>query len=269
VDDALRETHVPKVDDWGKYLYLVVYTFLNGLETTQEMHFLELDIFLGKNYLVTYHEKTIPTLEGIWDICQTDERFQTRGPAYVLYRLVDGIVDQYMYLLEVMDDIMDEIEGQVFAEPEADTLEVIFSLKRNLLRLRRILMPQREVFNKLSRGDYTIIDRVNMFYFRDIYDHIVRLHDLTESLRDLASGALDSYLSVVNNRMNEVMKTLTIITTLFMPLSFLTGFFGMNFFQAALPLEAWTGKLAFGLTIMALLGTPVGMYLWMRRRVLL
>jgi magnesium transporter len=266
VDDALRETHVPKVDDWGRYLYLVVYACQNDIKYVKQANFMELDVFLGRNFLVTYHEKTIPALDEVWEICPADERCQTRGAAYLLYMLMDALIDQYMRFVETIDDTMDEIEDQVFTEPEADILEVIFSLKRTLLRLRRIMMPQREVFNKLSRGDYTIIERINMFYFRDIYDHVVRLHDLTESMRDLVSGALDSYLSVVNNRMNEVVKTLTVITTLFMPLSFLTGFFGMNFFQAAFPLHAWTGKLAFVLTIIILLITPLGMVLWMRRR---
>jgi magnesium transporter len=254
------------VDDWGRYLYLVVYAYQNGTKSFEQAHFMELDVFLGRNFLVTYREKELQELDEIWEICQADERCQTRGAAYLLYRLMDALIDQYMHFVEVIDETMDEIEDQVFTKPEPDLLEVIFSLKRTLLRLRRIMMPQREVFNKLSRGDYTIIERVNIFYFRDIYDHVVRLHDLTESMRDLVSGALDSYLSVVNNRMNEVVKTLTVITTLFMPLSFLTGFFGMNFFQAAFPLQAWTGKLAFALTIMALLITPFGMVLWMRRR---
>ena len=103
-------------------------------------------------------------------------------------------------------------------------------------------------------------------FFRDVYDHLVRLHDITEGLRDLVTGALDTYLSVVSNRMNEVMKTLTVITTLFMPLAFLTGFFGTNFFQPVIPLAAWTGKTVFYLFLVAMVIVPAGMYFWMRRR---
>ena len=126
--------------------------------------------------------------------------------------------------------------------------------------------PQREVLNKLARGDYATIDAGDRVFFRDVYDHLVRLHDITESLRDLVSGALDTYLSVVSNRMNDVMKTLTVITTLFMPMSFLAGFFGMNFFQATVPFEAWTGRVAFGLMITAMILLPLGIFLWIRRR---
>jgi magnesium transporter len=145
-------------------------------------------------------------------------------------------------------------------------LEQIFTLKRALLRLRRIIAPQREVLNKLARGDYAVIDVQDRVFFRDVYDHLVRLYDVAESLRDLVGSALDTYLSVVNNRMNEVMKILTVITTLFMPLSFLTGFFGMNFFQPVTPLIAWTDRLTFGLILAAMGLIPVGMYVWMRRR---
>jgi magnesium transporter len=139
-------------------------------------------------------------------------------------------------------------------------------LKRVLLAMRRIILPQREVLNKLARDDYQVIDPKDRIFFRDIYDHLVRLHDLNESLRDLVSGAVDTYLSVINNRMNEVMKTLTIITVLFMPLTFLTGYFGMNFFEPPGSLNAWTREPVFYLTLVIILLLPVIMYVWMRRR---
>lgn len=120
--------------------------------------------------------------------------------------------------------------------------------------------------NKLARDDYTVIDARGRIFFRDVYDHLVRLYDIIEGLRDLVGGALDSYLSVVNNRMNEVMKVLTIITTLFMPISFLAGFFGMNFFQPVVPLEVWTGMPMFLLALVAMVVLPAGMFLWLRRR---
>jgi magnesium transporter len=145
-------------------------------------------------------------------------------------------------------------------------LEHIFDLKRALLHLRRIMAPQREVLNRLARGDYIVVGSGDRPFFRDVYDHLVRLYDISEGLRDLVSGALDTYLSVVNNRMNEVMKTLTVITTLFMPLSFLVGFFGMNFFEVTRALPAWTSRPAFFLVPAAMLVTPMAMYLWMRRR---
>jgi magnesium transporter len=171
-----------------------------------------------------------------------------------------------MPLIEQIDEQIDRIEDQVFDRPHPATLEQIFALKRLLLAMRRILLPQREVLNKLARDDYRMIDPKDRVFFRDIYDHLVRLHDLNESLRDLVSGAMDTYLSVVNNRMNEVMKTLTIITTLFMPITFITGFFGMNFFEPVARLIGWTGEQAFSITLGILLTLPLFMYIWMRRR---
>ena len=161
---------------------------------------------------------------------------------------------------------LDQLEDLIFSAPTPSLLERTFALKRALVHLRRIIGPQREVLSKLARGDDAVIDVKHRVFFRDVYDHLVRLHDITESLRDLVAGVLDTYLSVVSNRMNDVMKTLTVITTLFMPLSFLVGFFGMNFFQATVPFEAWTGRVAFGLMIAAMILLPLAMFLWIRRR---
>lgn len=266
IDDALAETHIPKVDDWGDYLYLV----LRGVEVKPgealEIQTPELDIFLGSNFIVTYHDNPLGAIDTIWQNCQRDQRYLTRGAANLFYHMADEMVNQYMTVIEQMDEIIDQIEDEVFDDPKPDTLSQIFSLKRALLQLRRTLLPQREVFNKLARGDFEIIQETDWVYFRDVYDHMIRLQEINESLRDLVSGALDTYLSVINNRMNDVIKILTIITTLFMPLSFLTSFFGMNFFQAVAPLEKWTGMLAFAFVLAGMIFIPIGMYLWMRRR---
>jgi magnesium transporter len=171
-----------------------------------------------------------------------------------------------MPVVEKIDDEIDLLEDQIFDRPQPKTLERLFALKRILLAMRRILLPQREVLNKMARDDYKVIDKKDRIFFRDIYDHLVRLHDLNESLRDLVSGALDTYLSVVNNRLNDVMKTLTLITTLFMPISFITGFFGMNFFEPVAGLVGWTSRQMFEATLLIMLGLPVLMYIWMRRR---
>jgi len=266
VDDALEEAHVPKIDDWGQYVYLVLHAVAFDRRDDEPIQTLELDIFLGRSYLVTYRTRALGAVDRLWTACRRDERHLQRGTGYLLYKLADELVSDYMPAVEQIDEAIDQVEDQVFGNPTSSILEQIFTLKRSLLRLRRIIAPQREVLNKLARGDYALIQVEDRVFFRDVYDHLVRLYDITESLRDLVGSALDTYLSVVNNRMNEVMKTLTIITTLFMPLSFLVGFFGMNFFQPIVPLDAWTGRLAFVLTLAAMLILPLGMYLWMRRR---
>lgn len=267
IDDALQETHVPKLDDWGEYLYIV----LNVLRYHKEKSGFhpkldELDIFLGENYVITHHDRSLEAVDQTWSICQRDIRHVQEGPDHLLYRLVDTLVSGYMPLVEEIDQQIDDIEDQVFDKPTPGTLEQIFGLKRVLLAMRRILLPQREVLNKLARDDYRVIDPKDRVFFRDIYDHLVRLHDLNESLRDLVGGALDTYLSVINNRLNEVMKTLTTITTLFMPITFITGFFGMNFFEPVGRLLGWTSRGAFMITLLFFVLVPIWMYFWMRRR---
>ena len=266
IEDALEEAHVPKVDDWGQYIYLVLHAVVLDTQDDGQVSTLELDVFLGKNYLVTHQTRPIAAIDRTWTACQRDERHLQKGAGHLLYKLSDELVADYMPVVEGIDEAIDQIEDQVFDNPTPSILEQIFTLKRGLLRLRRIIAPQREVLNKLARGDYAVIDAEERVFFRDVYDHLVRLYDITESLRDLVGGALDTYLSVVNNRMNEVMKTLTVITTLFMPLSFVVGFFGMNFFQPVAPMDAWTDRLAFILTVVGIVLTPAAMYLWMRRR---
>jgi magnesium transporter len=263
IEDALEESHVPKIDDWGQYLYLVLHAVVLN---DGDVDTVELDLFLGKNYVVTHQTRPLAAVDRVWTACQRDARQLERGAGRLLYSLADELVADYMPVIEGIDEAIDQIEDQIFDNPHPRMLENIFSLKRALLKLRRIITPQREVLNKLARGDYGVIAAQDRVFFRDVYDHFFRLYDVSESLRDLLGGALETYLSVVNNRMNDVMKTLTVITTLFMPLSFVVGFFGMNFFQPAISLNAWTGQGAFALTLAGMVLTPAVMYIWMRRR---
>ena len=267
IDDALQETHAPKLDDWGDYIYIVLnYMHFQGKTEGWAMEVDELDIFLGANFIVTHHDHSIDAIEEAWASCDRDPRTLQDGADHLLYKIADYLVAGYMPIVEKIDAAIDVIEDQVFDRPSPQTLEQLFTIKRVLLSMRRFLLPQREVLNKLARDDYKVIDPRDRIFFRDIYDHLVRLHDLNESLRDLVSGALDTYLSVVNNRMNEVMKTLTIITTLFMPLAFVTGFFGMNFFEPLGLMKDWTTTPVFYIVLAITFLLPIAMFIWMRRR---
>lgn len=267
VEDALEESHVPKINDWEEYVYLVLHAVRFDAEPSAQVSPLELDVFLGPNYVVTHHCDAIPALETVWGNKQRDGRLLARGPSYLLYRLCDEVIAGYMPVIDTMDDAVDRIEDEVIDHPTPHMLEQIFGLKRALLSMRRIIMPQREVMNKLGRGDFDLVNSDQRVYFRDLYDQLVRQHDIVDSMRDLVSGTLDTYLSVVNNKLNETMRTLTLITTLFMPLSFIASFFGMNFFgPQPLVFDQWTTSLAFALTMAAMVVTPVMMFFWLRRR---
>ena len=228
IDDALREVHVPKIDDWGDYIYTVVHGVMFDPQSLA-LSTRELDIFLGRNYLVTHHRQSIDAVERVWRHVCTEPRQLEHGPDYLLYLLLDTLTADYMPAIDALDATLDALETAVFNRLIPHTLGRIFAVKRAALHLRRIIGPQREVLNKLARDAYAVIDPEDRVFFRDVYDHLVRLVDLNETLRELTSGAIETYLSVNSNRINEVMKVLTIISALFMPISFVVGFFGMNF----------------------------------------
>lgn len=266
IDDTLNETHLPKIDDWQEYVYLVLRSVVYRPEH-HRVQLPELDVFLGTNYLVTYHEAPLAPLDSVWNVCEEDERLMGNGPSYLLYRLTDALVNEYLTVIEQLETSVEAVESQVLSRPERGVQATILRLKRATLQLRRVLGLQREVVSRLSRDPYAVVDDEDRFYFRDIYDHLFRLYDMVDSLRDLVMGAMEVYLAVINNRMNDIMRTLTVITTLFMPLTFLTGFFGMNFFGPTVEeLGIWTGYIPFVLALLIMALVPVLMFFWMKRR---
>lgn len=266
VDDALEQTHIPKVDDWGKYLYIVLFETGIDEEGPDLVTQSELDIFFGPGFMVTYHESPIESLDRIWETCQRDPRYLKRGTPYLLYQVGAALVDSHLPVFDRIEVLIDQLEDQILKVPREDILERIFLLKRALLHIRRMMVPQQEVFSKLHHEEYLSLKKPDRYLFRNIYDHYVRLTDLMESLRELLVSSLEIHLSATNNRMNQVVKTLTIITTMFMPITFVTSFFGMNFFQKEVALNVWTGWLGLGISLLFILAIPIGMFLWMRRR---
>jgi len=266
IDDALQESHLPRVDNWDSFLYLVVHAVTLDRKDGPSLETLELDVFLGSNYVVTHHDRPLPAVSATWERCRQDDRLLRNGADHLLYEIADRLVTRYMPVIEELDDTIDELENEIFDRAAPATLERLFDLKRAVVELRRIIAPQREAFNRLARDGYAVVSPTQRVYFRDIYDHLVRLHDTTESMRDIVGGALETYLSVINNRLSDVMKTLTIITTLFMPMSFLAGFFGMNFFSPSQPMAPWTSPVALTSTLALMVLVPVALSLWLRRR---
>lgn len=260
VDDALSEAHVPKVDNWGNYVYAVLHSVtMNPVTYQLDTH--EIDVFLGKNFLVTHHKGPNISADKLWHTCQRDQSYLARGPDFLLYHIIDTLTSEFMPVVDQLDDAIDQIEDTVFTYTDSSVLNKIFAVKRSVLHLRRIIGPQREVLNRLARDSYDVIDQSERIYFRDIYDHLVRLADINDNLRDLISGTLDTYLSVSANRTNDIMKVLTVFTALFMPLAFVTGFFGMNFDLLPFGSPALF-VLMLGLTIVS----PVAMWIWFKRQ---
>ncbi len=263
IDDALEETHIPKIDDWEDYLYLVCQMInLNHQPEASDLSTQEVDIFIGNNYILTYHETQNKTIDTVWDRSSKNNRLYERGAANLLYLLLDETASDYILKTDQIALVINEFEDQLFDHPDNALLENIFSLKRSILNLRQSISPQREVLNKLARGDYPILGGYAKMYFRDVYDHFFRLYDIAENLQDLTSNTLEIFLSTINNRMNGIMKTLTIITTLFMPISFLAGFFGMNFFAPIETYSWWTSTPVLVIVIAASVIFPLGMLLY-------
>jgi magnesium transporter len=230
VEDCRENRHYPKVEEFPGYLYLIVH----GVRAdTSPDHFntIELDAFLGPNYVITYHHDEFRSIDKVRQLVRTSPIACQRGPAFLLHQILDQIVDYYSPVLDDFDERIDQLEADIFTlkRPNNSILEEIMDLKRGVLRLRRISAKQREVILRMSRGEFPLIDQQMLPFYRDVHDHIVRVTDLAESYRDLISGSLEAYLSVVSNRMNEIMKVLTIFSAIMLPLTFIAGVYGMNF----------------------------------------
>lgn len=220
----------PKVDDFDDYLFIISHALIHDHNDLENLDTNELDLFLGKNYVVcSFREESMPPIQSIWDRIEKDQRLMSHGADFLAHAVLDALVDDYMPLIDRMDEEIEWLEDRVLEKPNPETLQRILGLKHSTLTLRRIVGPQRENMNRLSRDDFQIIAEKNKIYFRDIYDHLVRIQELIESVRDIVSGTLDIYLSATSNRLNEIMKALTIVSTIFLPLSFLAGVYGMNF----------------------------------------
>ncbi len=265
VDDALKQTHIARVDDWGEYLYIVFHVAAFGPDSDAlDLH--ELDIFLGLNYLITYHTAPLPVLERDRLSIEHDPRDRLRhGADHLLYRFLELAIDESLSAISNLDEQVDRIQNEVFEHASPKYLRSIFKIKRAAILLHKALSPQREVLNRLARDPFQPVQPKHRVYFRDLYDHVVRIHDISESLRDLIAGALETYLSVVSNRTNDIMKILTIVTVMFMPMSFLVGFFGMNFFGETLAITRPLPKALLFWTSIAIMGiSPCFIWIYAR-----
>lgn len=252
----------PKVDDYGEYLFIVVLG-LSFDQTKSELVTEEFDLFLGKNYVVTnFNTARMPAVEKLKQRLKRDERLLTNGADSLCHALIDIIVDDYSEPLEILESELEVLEDSVLSKPQAETLEKILHLKHSIMAVRRVVAPQREIINHLSRDEYPLIDLQSRLYFRDIYDHLVRVYDWVDILRDMATNALEVYLNATSLRLNEVMKALTIVSTIFLPLAFVAGVYGMNFHF--MPEITW--KWGYPMAWVIFLTITIGMLAFFRKR---
>lgn len=230
VEDCHENRHYPKIEEFDGYLYFIVHGVTADF-SLERFNTIELDGFLGGNYVITYHHAMFRSINNVKQQLRTTPVACQRGSAYLLHQILDQVVDYYSPVLDDFDDRIDRLEEDIFnlKQPNNRILGDIMDLKRSVLRLRRISGKQMDVIHRMSRGEFALIPVEMRPFYRDVYDHLVRVVDLAENYRDLISGSLEAYLSVVSNRLNEIMKVLTIFSAIMLPLTFIAGVYGMNF----------------------------------------
>jgi magnesium transporter len=261
LESIVEEHERSKLTQGNGYFYLVTHGL--GFDTTTgESSTPKLDIVFGKNFLVTVHQSTMPWLDNMYEGIRTDEDEQNligRGTAYLLYTVIDALVDSYFPVLDTLDDIIDELEVSTVNDASNAVQARIFRIKRSLAQMRRVISPQVEVANSLVTRTGEYIPTEVEPYFAEVHDHLIRTFEVLDSYRDLMSGLLDVYLTTVSNRLNQVMKQLTIIATIFMPITFVTGVFGQNFLH--LPQVEYDRYLNFW-TVLAFMAIITVLQIW-------
>jgi magnesium transporter len=261
VEDALAETHYPKIESYGDYLYLI----LHGIDFKASEHLFktqDIDFFLGERYLVTVHPGISRSMNQVSEVCGRSAHVLGEGPTGLLHRIVDTMVDNYLPEVEKLNERLDEIEKEVFEHPNQQLVRRILDFKRDVSSLRRVVLPERDAVGRLARREFALISEAMSYRFRDVHDHLVRLADEAMFFQDRITSLLDAYLSNVSNQLNSVMKVLTVIATIFMPLTVLTGMWGMN---VPLPHLPGNGAAQFWWIVVLMLATSAVM-LWFFRR---
>lgn len=231
-EDIMNIRQRPKLEDYGDYLYVAVRML--SPDGDGEFRSEQVSLVLGADYVVSFQEQPGGAFERIREHLRAGVgRFRIEGAGYLFYTLLDAIVDDYFVVIEMFGERIEVIEDAVVAEPGPEILQSIYALRRSLITLRRSAWPLRDVVAGLERGDSPLIPGSTLVYLRDVYDHTIQVAETAETYREMMSGVLDIYLSSQSNRTNEIMKVLTIIATIFIPLTFITGFYGMNFVRAS------------------------------------
>ncbi len=229
LEDIMTTAQRPKMEDTGGYIYIVL-RMLSFHARRREVQSEQVSLILGPNFVISFQEAGGDVFDPVRERIRTGKgRVRKMGPDYLAYSLIDAVVDNYFIILENLGERVEALEEELISDPKRETLHALHVLKREMIYLRKSVWPLREVISGLERAESGLIKEPTGIFFRDVYDHTIQVIDTVETYRDMLSGMLDIYLSSISNRMNEVMKVLTIIATIFIPLTFLAGVYGMNF----------------------------------------
>ncbi|TCP54665.1 magnesium transporter [Tumebacillus sp. BK434] len=257
VEDCFHFLQRPKIDHFDDYHFFVLHA-LNQMTLNSE----EIDLFVGPNFLVSFHMTNLREVETVWARVQTDEKTHQRGPNFISYLIIDTIVDNYFPAVQQLEDQLDVLEDKTRQQSTRSLMDQVFEIRTDLLALRRTIVPTRDLLYRVLNAEQLESLRPQRVYFSDIYDHLLKLAEMIDSNRELTADIRDSYMSLSSNRMNSVMMILTAITTIFMPLTLLTGIYGMNFdFMPGLHEQN-----GFMIMIITMLGIGVGLFLFFRSK---
>jgi magnesium transporter len=262
IEDIQHQDQRPKLEEYPGYTFIVLFTGVLGSDG--DVAFLEHHMFVSKDYLVTVHDQPSQLLHDLAARVKRSPELTKGNPGFLTYLVIDELVDSLFPLLENLDERIDSLEDRILENATPELLAEIYKLKHQVIELRKFIGAQRDLFQRLITHSIEIRGEELTLYWRDVHDHLIRQYETVDSLRDLLTGAMDVYLSTVSNRLNNTMKALTVIASLFLPLTFLTGFFGMNFLFLTGSLEITTPQFALGMGIM-LLSVGIQFYFFRKR----
>lgn len=262
--------HFPKVEEFPDYLFVIVNPlvdrFLDSIRTAMPFHresaggTTQLSAVLTRHVLITHHYERLSCIESLKGFLSRHEGQAERGPDFLFHLVLDTLVDQYAPAVDHFDDTLDNIEPQVFEKPTQESYMQLLRMKKKIIQLRKTMIHEREVLARLSRGEFHLVDEREMVYYRNVYDHLVRFSELIENSRDMVTDLMQTHLAATSNRLNSIMKVLTMISTVVLPMTLVAGIYGMNFEH--MPEIKWLWGYPFALTLMA--ATGVAGYLWFR-----
>ncbi|MBK7141668.1 MAG: magnesium/cobalt transporter CorA [bacterium] len=261
IEDVISEKPRTKIDDYDRYLFLV-FQVVDYVGREEGLKIMELDFFLSKNTLVTVHYDEHRIFDYLYSRAERDERLLSRGADYLFHAMIDTVVDNYNGILDVFEYEVDQVEDDVLGSADEDTLKSIFALRRDIVQLKRIVLPQKEIVAQLSRQHYTMISQPLVPYFSDIHDHLIRINDTADTHRELLNSSLEIHYSSVQARTNDVIRFLTVLTAIFVPPTLLASLWGMNF--ASMPELDWS--LGYPLALAVIFGSMIGQLIYFRKK---